>query len=110
MSQVVPAMLTSMVFEVEPMEDEEEDYTLETPEYINSYYEPEDEEEDTATSVEISPPPKPSYRSYRSHITGTQVNTTLRKTRIIPSKKRRAYTPSFTPPTKKPYRDYSWMS
>ncbi|CAI9278182.1 unnamed protein product [Lactuca saligna] len=121
-----PTMM-SMVFKEELMEDSdgiwlmesdytqadpislntsESDYTQADPEHINSNYEPDEDEEETTNSLEISPP-LPTLWSYRSRFTNTQV--TPRKTTTIPSRKRPASPPASLLPSKKHCSDYSWM-
>ncbi|CAH1438440.1 unnamed protein product [Lactuca virosa] len=98
LSPAILELLTPMVSKEDLVE---EDYSPAAPEHFSSDYDP--AEENTATSMEISPPPTPSHRSYRSHTSSTQFQKTPRKTKTIPSRKRLA-----SPPTaKKPCRDYS---
>ncbi|CAI9268607.1 unnamed protein product [Lactuca saligna] len=79
------------------------DHTSVGLQLLNSDYETNEEEEDISTSLEItSPRPNPSHRSFRAHLTGTQVKQTLSKTIVIPSRKGAASPQK----TKKPCGDY----
>lgn len=85
------------------------DYTPDGIELLSYEYEPDEDEEDPATSLEISSRfPTPLHRYFITH-TSTQVKRTLRKTIVIPSWKRAASPPESSPPTKEPYGDTTWM-
>ncbi|CAI9289944.1 unnamed protein product [Lactuca saligna] len=92
-------------------DDTEPDYTPpEHPSELLSFeYKPDEDEEDTTTSVETSPPcPTPSHWYYMTPI-GTRVKHTLRKAAATSSWKRVASPPASPMPTKKSYEDTIWM-
>ncbi|CAI9289943.1 unnamed protein product [Lactuca saligna] len=81
----------------------EPDYTPpEHPsELLSSKYEPDEDEDDTTTSIETSPPcPTPFHWSYMTPV-GTWVKHTLRKAAVTSSWKRAASLPASPLPAKK---------
>lgn len=118
---------TIMDFEEDPMEGSDDtepkftpakytskqfhspDYTPTRLELLISVYDLDEGDEDTATSLDISPlHPNPSHQSFRVH-TVTRVKQTPRKTTDVPSRKREASLPTSPPPVKRPCGEATWM-
>ncbi|CAH1431693.1 unnamed protein product [Lactuca virosa] len=88
----------------------EPDYKPSKHEPINLDYEPDEDEEEIATSPKILPPlPTLLHRSYRSCLTSTRVKNTPRKTTTIPTRKRLASPRTSPHPTKMRCSNYAWM-
>ncbi|CAH1435690.1 unnamed protein product [Lactuca virosa] len=86
------------------------DYTSVVLELLTSDYETDEDEEDTATSPETSPPfPTPLNWSHRT-LTGTLVKHTPRKVAATPSRKKVASPPASPPTAKKSCGDAVSMS